>query len=105
MAIERPQIGGADYPAARTVERQPGQAGRDRGADRWIEPLGSPAGLARVPDGDDLMRLSRRFALGLGALGFLRSGGSSLAFLCSTVGAHTHGGYPDFRSAAKELSP
>jgi len=37
-------------------------------ARRWIEPQGSAAGPPRVPDGDDLLRIGNRLALGLGSL-------------------------------------
>jgi hypothetical protein len=61
----------------------------DRGPDRRVEPQGASAGLPRVPDGDDLLGLGDRLALGLGALGVSRgSGGRAFPFLCSAVRSH-----------------
>jgi hypothetical protein len=37
-------------------------------ADRRAEPQGSPTGLPRIPDGDDLLRIGNRLALGLATL-------------------------------------
>ena len=39
-----------------TLDSQPGQPSRNRGADRRVEPQGAPAGLAGIPDRDDLLR-------------------------------------------------
>jgi hypothetical protein len=56
-------------------------------ADRGIEPQSTPAGLPRVPDSDDLLRISDRLAIGLGALRFCRgTRGSALPFLRSACG-------------------
>jgi hypothetical protein len=86
MAIERAQINASDHEATRAVERQPGKAGHDWSADRRLEPTGSPAGLARVPDINDLLRISRGLALDLSTLGLLsRSSSGAFTFLCSTV--------------------
>jgi hypothetical protein len=55
-------------------------------ADRRAEPQGSPTGLPRIPDGDDLLRIGNRLALGLATLCWFRSlCGSSLAFLRSAA--------------------
>jgi hypothetical protein len=42
--------------------------------------------LPRIPDRDDLLRVGDYLAVGVGALGLLRSScGSGFAFLCSAV--------------------
>ena len=75
--------------ARRARERKPRDTGGDRGADRGIEPQCPPAGLPRIPDTDDLLRIDDRLALGLGALGLGGcTGGDALSFLCSAMGAH-----------------
>jgi hypothetical protein len=62
------------------------QPGRNRRADCWIEPQRPAASLSRVPNGDNLLRLRDRLALGLGTLRLGRSlGGGALAILCSAV--------------------
>ena len=55
-----------------TLDSQPGQPSRNRGADRRIEPQRTAASLASIPDRDDLLRVRDRLALGLGALRLLR---------------------------------
>ena len=47
-----------------TLDSQPGQPSRNRGADRRVEPQRTAAGLASIPDRDDLLH---RLALGVGA--------------------------------------
>jgi hypothetical protein len=62
LRSERP---GADRSCARSSEPTCPQAGQEKlshgtpavGADRRIEPQGTAAGLARIPDGDDLLRI------------------------------------------------
>src|SRR5262249_22907636 len=50
---------------------------------------GAPAGLPRVPDRDDLLRIVDRFALGFDALRLFRSsGGGSFALLAAAVRSH-----------------
>jgi hypothetical protein len=61
----------------------------DGGADRWIEPQRSAAGLPRVPNGNNLLSVSDRLALGLGTLDLGSSiGGRTLAILRSAVRTH-----------------
>jgi hypothetical protein len=50
-----------------TLDSQPGQPSRNRGADRRVEPQRTAAGLASIPDRDDLLRVRDRLALGVGA--------------------------------------
>jgi hypothetical protein len=69
VTIKRPQIDRVALAAARAGERQPRQSGCNRSADCRIEHQRPPAGLGSVPDGDDLLSLGNRLALGLGALG------------------------------------
>jgi hypothetical protein len=83
-AIKRAQVDGSELAAARAGEAQPRNAGRDRSADRRVEPERTPAGLARLPDSDDPLSLSDRLALGLLALRF---GPCSIAFLRAAVRA------------------
>ena len=60
MAVERAEIDGSDHKAS-PDNRTSAKGSRPRShADRWVEPQGSPTGLAHVPDLNDLMRLSRR---------------------------------------------
>jgi hypothetical protein len=55
---------------------------------RFFSGRASTTGLARIPDGDDLLGINRRLSLGLGALGFGRSPrGCALPFLRSAVWA------------------
>jgi hypothetical protein len=57
-----------------------------------LEPKNPPAGLARIPNGDDVLRVCDRLALGLGALCLGRcTSGGSLAFLRSAVRTHGRG--------------
>ena len=89
MSIEDAQIDRSPLTARRTREAEPRKSGGDCGANGRIEPQLAPAGLSRVPDSDDLLRIGNRLALGLGALRFLRgSGGGSLPFLFSAVWTH-----------------
>jgi hypothetical protein len=86
MPIERAEIHGADLLTRRAGKRQPRDAGRDRGADRRVEPESPTAGLARIPDADDLLGLGNRLALDLGAFGrFSGTCGGALPFLRSAV--------------------
>src|SRR5262249_53535640 len=89
MPVERAQIDRAPLPARGRGERKPRKAGSDRCFDRRVEPQSPTAGLARVPDGNNLLGFGDSFALDLGAIGFGRGfGGGSLAFLCSSVRPH-----------------
>jgi hypothetical protein len=61
MAIDRPQIDGADNRAARGIGRRP----RETGAASIVEPCARPGGLARAPDLYDLVRFTCGLALSL----------------------------------------
>jgi hypothetical protein len=76
------QINKGVLSAAWAGERQPRQSGSNCGADRWIEPQRSAAGLPRVPNGNDLLGLSDGLAFSLIPLRLGSSlGGGSLAIL------------------------
>ena len=89
MPVEGAQIKRADLSARRARVGQPREAGRYGSAYGRVKPQLAPAGLARIPDRDNFLRVGNRFALGFGALDLLRcSCGSGCAFLCSAVQTH-----------------
>jgi hypothetical protein len=66
-----------------------GETGRNGSPNCVIKPKLLPTGLPRIPDRNDLLRISDRLALSLRALSFLAgSGCGALALLCSTVRSH-----------------
>jgi hypothetical protein len=86
MPVERAQVDRAELPASGTREAQPA---RDGGADSWVEPQLASAGLPRVPNCHDLLRVGDCLPFGLGALCLGRClCSSSLPLLRSTVRAH-----------------
>jgi hypothetical protein len=89
MPVEGAQIDGPELPARRAGEREPRQPGRDGGTDSRVEPQRAAAGLARVPNSDDLLRVGDCLALGLGAPCLSRRPRcGALSFLCSAVRVH-----------------
>jgi hypothetical protein len=58
VPIERAQIDRADLAACRAGEAQPRNAGCDRGADRWVEPEGTPARLPCVASASQMASMN-----------------------------------------------
>jgi hypothetical protein len=82
VPVECAEVDRPDLAAGRAGEAQPRKSRCNRCAYRRVEPQGPAAGLTRVPDGHDLLRVDDGLALGFGTGGLrCSSGGCSLSFL------------------------